>query len=283
MKNIYIEQPEFIDEDPRKHRPDGLGYQASPEFMMRRHEILLPREIIEGKTVLDLGSCLAASGAWCLSNGAAFYKGVEIQEEFVDKSRQCLEKYYSKSMWDVEAVSIEDFLSKNTVKFDVIFASGILYGIDDPLTVLKKMASQSDCIVLESRHLDTPFHSRVLSKRTKMALKKDKHIIEHIENASYMYVGTSAMVAPGDKNLFFHGLSPSMGALKYILRSLGFEYHDNVNQELKKHLSGTYNPIRRFGMLFTKNPELTSREWGLAKAVEDSSNIIKEMDWNQST
>ena len=283
MGNIFLEQPEFITEDPRNHRPDNLGYKVTPDFMLRRHQILLPRKLIQGRKVLDLGSCLAATGAWCLSNGAAFYKGVEIQKDFVDRSIECLEKYHDKSMWHVELNSIEDYINSNTVEFDVIFASGVLYGLAEPLKILKSISSNADTIVLESLHVGTPFHSRRLGKLSKKALKDDKNTVGFIENESYMTVGTSWMVAPGGKNIKFHGLNPSMGALKYIFWSMGFDYHDNVNEDLKKHLPLQYNPIRRFGMLFTRNPELSNREWGLANAVEDPSNVVGEMDWNQYT
>ena len=90
-------QPEFIDLDPRKNRPkqtkddqgfDILSYPVTIEFMNLRHSVMVPPEIIKGKTILDVGSCMGATGAWSLYHGAKDYTGVEIQKYYLNKSRE---------------------------------------------------------------------------------------------------------------------------------------------------------------------------------------------------
>jgi hypothetical protein len=283
MENIFVNQPEFITEDPRRNRPDkaGVGYKVTPEFMHMRHSILLPQKLIAGKRILDLGSCNAASGAWCLSHGAAFYKGIEFQEEFVEKSVSCLSRYYDKNKWSVEQTSIENFLESNEEFFDVILAAGILYGISDTLKILTLMSEQADCIVIESMHTNSVFSSRILSEETKRHISKDKNLAQFLENESYIAVGVRGMVFPGEKTIRFNGFNPSMGALKFIFSSLGFDYHDGINQRAKMSIPKFYNPLGRYGMLFIKNPQLKVRAYGFASAVDDSENIIEQMDWDK--
>jgi hypothetical protein len=62
--NVFVDQPEFVDTDPRNQRPEQIAYRIDTNFMQVRHEILLPKNTLKGKKVLDLGSCNAASGAW---------------------------------------------------------------------------------------------------------------------------------------------------------------------------------------------------------------------------
>jgi len=94
MGNVFIDQPEFLGEDPRVSWPKSSGYSSDPEFVYERHALLLPADLLKGKRVLDLGSCNAATGAWVLSNGAAYYRGVELQAKV--PSSFCLQLIASK-------------------------------------------------------------------------------------------------------------------------------------------------------------------------------------------
>jgi hypothetical protein len=224
--NIFIEQPEFINLDPRTKRPKAWGYAVTPEFMLARHTALIPSELIRGKRVLDLGCCLAATGAWCLSNGAIFYQGVEIDDEFVKNSTSCLQKYYPKEIWSVAKSSIEDFLSGNKDKYDVLIASGILYGAGDPIRLLKSFSECADFLIIESKQSQTIFHTRILRPETLNALSKDPRIAEFLETEAYIAVGQRGMVVSGNKTIQFAGFNPSMGAIKFIMSQLGFQFTD---------------------------------------------------------
>lgn len=281
MTNIFLDQPEFIEKDPRVRRPEKIGYKVTPDFMLKRHEILLQPDLIKGKRILDLGSCLAATGAWCLSNGASYYKGVELYEEFARDSIHCLEKYYQKELWSIEQITIEAFLDKEGEKFDVIIASGIFYGLENPLETIRLICKKSDCVVVESFHSGTPFHSPYLSKETKQVLKQDKNIVKFIENESFLTVGTRGMVTPGDQNVRFHGFNPSMGSFKYMFSALGFEYDDDLNVRLKSAMRDIYSPIGRFGMLFRRKNDKKPKKWGVSNAVDGAENVIEYLDWKK--
>jgi 16S rRNA G966 N2-methylase RsmD len=277
--NVFIDQPEFISTDPRRNRPDGkgIGYKVTPDFMLLRHESLLPGNLLKGKKVLDLGSCTGASGAWCLSQGAAFYMGVELNDDFVRQSCACLAKYYDQSKWRIEQRSVEDFLETTDERFDVILASGILYGSADPMNLLKQMSEKAERIVIESVHQHV--YLRMLPQPIVNIILKDPQSIFCLENASYITVGQQGMIGTGEQTLIFNGLNPSMGALKFLFQSLGFVYNDSVNLTLKKKLPDTYHPLYRFGMLFEKDKHGKAVSFGFAQAVEHPDNIVKKVNW----
>ena len=283
MDNIFIAQPEFVRNDPRHSRPvnGNAGYKITPEFLLARHAILLPEHLIRGKRILDLGSCSAASGAWCLSKGADFYKGVELQSEFVNCAKESLGKYYHHDKWEIQQASIEGFLDSNKDSFDIILASGVMYGFQDQITALTAMAKQGDVIIIESMHPKTITNTPFISEQVKRYLIEAGEYERFIENEPFIYVGRSTMAIPGRRTMKFDGTQPSMGAIKYILSSLGFIYMDNPNALLKKNLPNHYSPFKRFGILFTKNIESKTGNlgYGFAQAIGNDSERIEVFDW----
>lgn len=147
--SVFHDQPEFITRDCRVTRPAHISYRVDADFMTARHEAMLPKSMIEGKTVLDLGCAVAATGAWALANGATHYTGIELQEEFADIAAANLSQYYSPEQWKVFCVPIETFLSVSVKRFDVIVISGVLYGIADYFSLLKQMTKIAGTIVIE--------------------------------------------------------------------------------------------------------------------------------------
>jgi len=107
MKKPFDDYSWFYEEDNRRNR---LGNPISKEMLENKHEILLPKELVKDKTILDLWSCLWATGQWCLFYGAAKYTGVELQEEYVELSKKLLTHY--KENAEILHQSIEDFLEK---------------------------------------------------------------------------------------------------------------------------------------------------------------------------
>jgi hypothetical protein len=280
MANIFLDQPEFIAADPRRNRPDGkgVGYTVTPEFMLLRHQALLPKQLVEGKTILDLGSCIGASGAWCLSQGAASYTGVEINADFARQSAVCLEKYYDPRRWRIDARSIEAFLGAAQETFDLILASGILYGSADPIGLLTQISRKTGCVVIENMHQHV--YLDLLTGPTRSAMLRDPQIVHCLENAPYIAVAPQGMLGDGPQTVFFQGFNPSMGALKVLFQSLGFTYNDAVNRALKASIPTLYAPLRRFGMLFEKNVGAKPVAFGFASAVDNPENAIATLDWS---
>lgn len=279
-ENIFVTQPEFIDDDPRTARPETLGYRIDATFMLRRHLIFLPKELVENRSILDLGSCNAATGAWCLSQGAKFYKGVEMQDDFVRTSVKNLSKYYPRTHWDIERKSIEDFLAENKLTFDIIVASGVLHAFSNVIDIVKRIAEIGNLIVIDAEHPRTLKASSFLSARTKAQFTALPEYVTFIENEPFISLQTTGMALADRKTVVFTGYVPSMGALISIIVRSGFSYVPAVNQALKKDLPKIYSPQGRFGLAFFRIASDKSAAVGLSDSLKSPTDY-KVIAWEK--
>lgn len=267
-ENIFLTQPEFIEDDPRTARPEALGYRIDAAFMLRRHQIFLPKALVENRSVLDLGSCNAATGAWCLSQGAKFYKGVELQDAFVRNSVKNLSKYYPKTHWDIEHKGVEDFIAENKSAFDIVVASGVLHAFSNVIDIVNEIAKMTNLVVIDAEHPGTLKASNFLSARTRAQLTTSPEYVEFIENEPFISLHTTGMSLADRKTVVFSGYIPSMGALRSILVRSGFSYVPGVNQALKKYLPKIYSPQGRFGLAFVRTAKDKSAAVGLSASLK---------------
>jgi hypothetical protein len=132
--SCFEDAPEFIEEDNRRFRPRN---PVSFEQMTNKHEALLPRKIVEGKTVLDLGCCMGATGHWVLSQGAVHYTGIEFQKEYAESAQRLLNKYHPGKA-EIHQTSIEKWLMKPDLPmYDVVCLLGVIYSFVDYFLILK--------------------------------------------------------------------------------------------------------------------------------------------------
>lgn len=277
-ENFFHLKPEFIENDPRKNRPVTIKGPVTAEFMSLQQAILLPLELIKGKRILDLGACLAASGAWVLSNGATFYKGVEFESTFADSAKEAMSQYYTDDQFEMVCDSIENYLDQEEEKFDVVIAAGVLHVFSNPLEVLRTIARRSDAVVIESAHSVTFQKTRFLNDALKESLLQSSDYEPFIENEPFIEIGQEGMTVPGEKTLLFKGLRLSMGAVKAIMQEEGFTYVDDINQKLKKLLPKMYSPYRRYGALFLREERLSdANDFGFlgASSSHTDQKIIK--------
>ena len=150
MKNIFLDYPEFIERDPRKNRGTlELGrYQPTAKFQYIRHITTLPPNMLTGCKVLDLGCCVAASGAWALHHGADSYTGIEMEKKFCDIAKENLKKYFPAHQWKVKNQSTEEFFFENRDKFDIVIAWGIVFGSLETQNFLKELCEITNSRVL---------------------------------------------------------------------------------------------------------------------------------------
>lgn len=278
--NIFVTQPEFIADDPRTDRPEVLGYKIDANFMFRRHQILLPKKVVENKSVLDLGSCHGATGAWCLSQGAKFYRGVELQDEFVRPSVKNLSKYYDRSRWEIEHKSVEDFFAGNTSTFDIVVASGVLHAFSDVVAIVEKIAGTGNLVVIDAEHPRTIKASGFLSDQTKARFTASREYAKFIENEPFIALQRTGMSLADRKTVLFHGFIPSMGALKSLIVRSGFGYIPSVNQALKKYIPDVYSPLGRFGLAFLKKTGGKSVAVGLTESMKSPA-ASKVVSWEE--
>jgi 2-polyprenyl-3-methyl-5-hydroxy-6-metoxy-1,4-benzoquinol methylase len=197
---------EFVEEDNRRLRPQT---PTTVESLTYKHEAMAPAHILKDKTILDLGSCLGATGHWCLSHGAASYTGVEFQKSYVDKSTELLSRHWPSSKFEIIQTEIEDFLKSSTKRYDVVFACGVLYGFLNTVGILELIAkSAEDCIVIDSSYPAELTHNR----STVIDIPLSQNMIRS-EGTNSSYAGI--------------GARPSPTAVSIIMKNFGFENKEN--------------------------------------------------------
>lgn len=161
---------EFITEDTRFHDPNDpttnskdkpRGQLITLEKSQDKHSKMLTVEICENNSILDLGSCISASGAWAIEQGAMSYTGIEKSKHNYDIAVKNLKKYFSPSMWTVHNTSVMEWFFDNQQSYDIVFAGGILYGHEDQILFLEECAKRTQkYLIIESK--DTyPFDSDI--------------------------------------------------------------------------------------------------------------------------
>lgn len=278
-ENIFLTKPEFINMDIRKDRPEISGGNVDAENTFIKHFILLPKNQLIGKRVLDLGSCNATSGAWVLNYGADFYKGIEIQTSLVKKSINLLNKYYPSSKWDIENSEIEQFLQKNNETYDITIMSEVLHALADPISILNQIAKISKVIIIESSHPTILKDTRFLNKKLKMEILNDPDYGNFIENETFMGFGIEGMTIPENQTLLFKSLKPSLGMIKLLMHNEGFIYNDYANNNLKQILPNYYSKYNRYAAVFFKKSNISKKNSYGFKAALDGTIKSKVYKW----
>lgn len=230
--NFFENFPEFIEEDSRA----GRGYSpVTIETLNTRHSASLPVWSVDGNTVLDLGSCLGATGHWVLSNGCSHYTGVEVQPSLAETSKSLLSKYWNSSQFEIVQQDLREFLDKqiaNGKKYDVVVMVGVVYAFLDTYGILEKVSKVCDYMLL----IDSIYPWHMTGPDVPII---DVINIQHINSSN--------------NNTAFQGSGarPSPAALKIILETFGFVDKEgiiNTTPLTDKTIHDVYNiPIERPG------------------------------------
>lgn len=209
--NAFQRFPQFIDTDIRVNRRPPFGYVVNYTQMLERHLALLPEKLIAGCSVLDLGCCVAATGAWVLDLGASSYTGVELQKDFVSQARENLSESFSNHNWKIIESSIENFFKTNTEKYDIVYLGGIIYTSLYYQEILKNSAGISNvAVVIESKTPD------ILKNQSLPKFNTDfSPIVEYVDDLGMLHEDSD--------NLRIRSAVPSLGAVGMILDDLGFD------------------------------------------------------------
>jgi 2-polyprenyl-3-methyl-5-hydroxy-6-metoxy-1,4-benzoquinol methylase len=203
---FFQQYNEFVEKDNRQQR---LHTPVTAETLTRKHEAMAPPQILNGKTVLDLGSCIGASGHWVLSNGATKYTGVEFQKEYVDISKSLLSKYWSNDQFRIVHSELEKFISESIEKYDIVLVCGIVYGFLNThgiLTAISKVANY--CIIV-----DTSYPTELTHHRSSVIdIVNIQHMIKSDGTSSYLGLGAR----------------PSPAALHRLMKNIGFDNTENL-------------------------------------------------------
>jgi len=233
---------EFISEDNRIRRSYG---PVSAEQMLHKHESLLPPYLLAGKTILDLGSCLGATGHWALSHDSSRYTGVEMQNTYVEKSRALLEKYHAGAYEIIES-DIRTWLTADTQTYDIVCLFGIVHAHVDYYGILRAASQKArELVVVEEVH---------------PAQKPGV-------NAVFFSEAEAVNLADEDASVTGRGVRLTPGGLAFVMADFGFSAEGPLEP----------NPDEfRYRMRFTRRNE------PLLSAMDDTAHEKKgrRTDWN---
>ena len=142
MTEVFTCESPFVTLDNRRSRP---VLPTTAESLNHRHRQLLPPHLLRGRTVLDLGCCIGATGHWALSLGASSYTGVEHQAEY---SRQAQDLLGGSPAVRVLCRDATDFAAERPGRYDIVAMLGVAHGLYDPLALIRDgcaMAEQFVC------------------------------------------------------------------------------------------------------------------------------------------
>lgn len=222
--NIFESAHEFVTLDNRRFRNSNA---CTAVGLQNKFEVQLPAKLIVGKTVLDLGSCLGAAGHWALTNQASHYTGVELQDYYVDTSKQLLSNLYSSEKFSIVQANVDTFLDNciaNSVTYDYVLAGGLLHGFFNTIEILKKISLVSNNVVV----IDT------------INLRDTK------PNSGFIFFKNTSMIRAGiDIQDSYNELSANinLSALDMVMSVNG--YQRNEDKLVPKHHGGIdpYNDI----------------------------------------
>lgn len=212
--NPFIKYSDFVSCDNRIHREKN---PITAEVLLKKHRSILPPEQLSGKSVLDLGCCIGASGIWAMHYGASHYTGVEIQSEYVNTAQELLAPHSARA--NIVQSSIEEYLegalAKNTPKtFDIVLILAVLHVSFDYYQILKSISSICNEFIIVENLMPV------------QKIPKDggsSNIVEYHEGVSINLAGDERQSMLGS------GVRISTGALDMMMGSLGFA----ESQELK--------------------------------------------------
>ena len=247
MNNIFLEFPEFVETDPRTKRPARIAglYTVTAEFQYVKHSISMPAELISGKSVLDLGCCTGATGAWALSNGATRYVGVELQEELANSSQKNMKLRFPDSDWEIVHSSFNKFFASNTEKFDIVVAFGVIYhGLHLEKFLKNIVALDPEYILVESI---IPIGVMQLLQNIRLADKNGNtasgiNIVHRLEDLPLIELKTTQGMAaetPGHRFSFMSAV-PSKAAIQLLLWAENYELFSDLTKILRDLFPNDY-------------------------------------------
>ena len=256
---VFEQYPEFISTDVRQHRTAVNSYKITEDLQTARHEALLPPTFIKGRSILDLGCCVGATGAWALHHGAKRYTGIDLEKQFVEQASSNLSKYFLQEKWSVIETSVEDFLINNKTKYDIIVASGIIYAFIDYHKFVKQLTSISGSVIIETQH---PFFdwyniiSKCLPDDKKDEILSSFDPIPLLDNFPITMIKPTSMVK-GQNNEHYEGgwgSFPSLKMLQVLFSNENFVIDVSAYEKLKKAIPELYGPMR-YACVFHRKKE----------------------------
>lgn len=190
------------------------------DFHSLRHSLCLDPEFLKGKRVLDLGSCVGATGAWVLHHGAEKYVGVEIQKHFADLSKDNLSKYFDNPRWEIITSSFDDFFENNIEQFDIVIALEVIYTVPSVEIFLKCISDLGAELIV----IDTLEHPDF----------KDVPITKH------GYLGTVTGTVDSPEHYIVESSGISRPGLRAVMNRFNYKLDKDLTSRLNMFYPGEY-------------------------------------------
>lgn len=238
--------PEFVELDSRKDR----GFSpVTAETLDNRHEVSLPAWAVSGMTVLDLGSCLGATGHWVLSNGAKHYTGVEVQPELAKTSQAILAKHWPQDKFNIDQRDLREFLKQEIEqgkKYDVVVMVGVIYAFLDTYGILEQLSKICDYMTV----IDSIYPWNMLNPDTPTVdVLRWQNINSPEENTAF--IGAGSRVSPYALRLYMETLGfEDKEGLLYPTPLADKTLHDTYNSPIVRPGSKSYPTPARFMLRF---------------------------------
>lgn len=268
--NIFESSPEFIDLDCRRTR---VYHPTTKETVYKKCQVQLPKELIENKTILDLGSALGAAGHYALSNGAKHYTGVEIQNYYVNHSNLLLNKYWDDSKFIIIQQEIEEFLNEKisqNIKYDYVLAAGVIYCFLDIVSVLNKLCKiTKEALVIETinypESTSSKNHGEILVTTTQPMVKTvDDDIAKNYYEGIASRISINALDIVMSTNAFTRSED-------LLLPEKFEESYDPFREQYHAFENGIFAPLRYIARYFRGSHETCTLKNGIING--DSVNI----------
>jgi 2-polyprenyl-3-methyl-5-hydroxy-6-metoxy-1,4-benzoquinol methylase len=94
-------------------------------------ERLLPRDLLAGASMLDIGSGSGLSSLAALRLGARRVVAIDLDEEAVETSRAVLARFAPQAGWEVRRASVFDLADGTWPQFDLVHSWGVLHHTGD--------------------------------------------------------------------------------------------------------------------------------------------------------
>jgi SAM-dependent methyltransferase len=268
MTYFFDQYPEFVDTDLRKVRKTTT---VSSESLHKRCAVLLPKWLIEGKTILDLGHCVGAFGQWALANGAAHYTGVDINRNFCNNSKAMLGKYWKENQFDIVCSDVLNYLKENDKQYDIVVASGVIHGYLDVFQLIKLISeTSSEYIVIETLDVNETESPAILFKPHKMT----SNYVQHHHTGWTPLIGFNALRAVmNEHGYIMHG--------ERIYPEKIINSHDAYNDDVKiKNNESLSLPDRYMVRYHKSNTIKKSLQNSIAtNTVSSKDNVINVNDY----
>lgn len=254
--SFFEKFPEFVNLDSRKDR----GFSpVTAETLDNRHEVSLPDWLVNGMTVLDLGSCLGATGHWVLTKGARHYTGVEVQPALAQTSVSLLSKYWQPDQFNIVQQDIRQYLKDEIAagkKYDVVVMVGVIYAFLDTYGILEQVKELCDYTLV----IDSIYPWNMINPDTPTVdVLRWQNINSNEPNTAFF--GAGSRVSPYAIRLYMEvlGFEDKEGIL-YPKPLEDKSIHDSYNSPIVRPGTKSYPTPARFLLRFYKTGQTKLRQ-----------------------